>query len=46
VFYQAALVRRGADGFAPERSADVFLSSENILTVMDKVTGLYARVAV
>lgn len=46
MFYEAALVRRGVDGFAPERCADVFVSSENILSVMDKVTGLYARVAV
>jgi hypothetical protein len=45
VFYEAALRRRGADGFAPELCADVFLSSENILSVMDKVTSLYARVA-
>ena len=45
VFYEAALRRRGADGFGPELCADVFLSSENILSVMDKVTSLYARVA-
>lgn len=45
VFYEAALRRRGAGGFAPELCADVFLSSENILSIMDKVTGLYARVA-
>ena len=45
VFYEAALAQRGADTPASERSANVFLSSENILSVMDKVTGLYARLA-
>ncbi|HSV52408.1 MAG TPA: type IV pili methyl-accepting chemotaxis transducer N-terminal domain-containing protein [Burkholderiaceae bacterium] len=45
VFYEAALAQRGADTAASERSTNVFLSSENILSVMDKVTGLYARLA-
>lgn len=45
MFYEAALARRGVDGFAAELCANVFLSSENILSVMDKVTGLFARVA-
>jgi hypothetical protein len=43
VFYEAALARRDAGGAMPEQCANVFLSSENILSVMDKVTGLYAR---
>ena len=45
VFYETALAQRGSDASASERSANVFLSSENILSVMDKVTGLYARLA-
>jgi len=45
VFYETALAQRGSDTSALERSANVFLSSENILSVMDKVTGLYARLA-
>lgn len=43
VFYAAALTQRGADAASPERSANVFASSENILAVMDKVTSLYSR---
>lgn len=43
VFYEAALAQRGAATAASERSTNVFLSSENILSVMDKVTGMYAR---
>ena len=43
VFYETALAQRGAGAAMSERSANVFLSSENILAVMDKVTGMYAR---
>jgi nitrate/nitrite-specific signal transduction histidine kinase len=43
VFFEAALAPRGAGAAGPERSTNVFVSSENILSVMDKVTGLYAR---
>jgi hypothetical protein len=43
VFYEAALAQHGAGTAASERSTNVFLSSENILSVMDKVTGMYAR---
>ena len=43
VFYETALAQRGGDASVSERSANVFLSSENILSVMDKVTGLYVR---
>jgi hypothetical protein len=43
VFYEAALAQHGAGAAASERSTNVFLSSENILSVMDKVTGMYAR---
>jgi nitrate/nitrite-specific signal transduction histidine kinase len=45
VFYEAALAQRGADT-TTERSANVFLSSENILSAMERVTNLYARVSV
>ena len=45
VFYEAALARRAADGVTPEQCANVFVSSENILSVMDKVTSMYARLA-
>ncbi|MDR6539683.1 type IV pili methyl-accepting chemotaxis transducer N-terminal domain-containing protein [Variovorax soli] len=45
VFYEAALAQRGADT-TTERSANVFLSSENILSAMDKITNLYASVEV
>lgn len=43
VFYETALAQHGAGAAASERSANVFVSSENILSVMDKVTGMYAR---
>lgn len=43
VFYTAALAQRGAETASPERSANVFASSENILVVMDKVTSMYSR---
>ena len=46
VFYESAIAQRGVDSAVPERSGNVFVSSENILTVMDKVTGLYARLVV
>ncbi|MDM0071555.1 hypothetical protein QTI68_33825, partial [Variovorax sp. J31P207] len=43
VFYAAALAQRGVEIASPERSANVFASSENILLVMDKVTSMYSR---
>ncbi len=45
VFYEAALAQYGAGAASSERSVNVFLSSENILSVMDKVTGMYARLS-
>ena len=45
VFYETALKQDSA-GAGFERSTNVFLSSENILAVMDKVTGMYARLTV
>lgn len=45
VFFENAL-RHGADGAAgQQRSTQVFSTSENILEVMDRVTGYYARQA-
>lgn len=43
-FFDNALRRLGDGGPAAQRAADVFSTSENILQVMDRVTGLYARV--
>jgi hypothetical protein len=45
VFFQNAL-ERGVDGpKTAQRAEQVFASSENILQVMDQVTGLYARLS-
>lgn len=41
VFFDAALNRAGRPG--GREAAEVFVSSENILLVMDRITGLYAR---
>lgn len=45
VFFEAALEQRASSNSGSERAANVFMSSENILSVMDKVTGMYARAA-
>jgi len=42
VFYEAALRARASSG--SRATSDVFVASENLLQVMDKVTGLYARI--
>ena len=43
VFFDTALKRVGtADAGAAKPLTDVFVASENLLTVMDRVTGLYA----
>jgi hypothetical protein len=44
MFFDAALQRLQASGSTPKALADVWFTSENLLTVMDKVTGLYAAV--
>lgn len=41
IFFDSALNRAGRPG--GREAADVFVSSENILQVMDRITGLYAR---
>ncbi len=43
VFYTTALSQPASATASLERSANVFASSENILAVMDKVTGMYSR---
>jgi hypothetical protein len=42
VFFDNALHRGKESGLGPRRAADVFRASENILQVMDRVTGMYA----
>lgn len=43
-FFDNALRRVADAADSPQRAVEVFSSSENILQVMDRVTGLYARV--
>ena len=45
VFFDQGLRTLQAGASAPRLMTDVFTSSERILQVMDKITGLYARVA-
>lgn len=42
VFFDAALQRLGTAQSTFRQVSDVFVSSENLLTVMDRVTGMYA----
>lgn len=43
-FFDNALRRMSDTAQAAQRATDVFTTSENILQVMDRVTGLYARI--
>jgi nitrate/nitrite-specific signal transduction histidine kinase len=43
VYFSNALARLGEDRRDPRHAAEVFSSSENLLEVMDNITGLYAR---
>lgn len=43
-FFDNALRRLGDTAQSAQRAADVFTTSENILQVMDRVTGLYSRI--
>jgi hypothetical protein len=43
VFFENALQQGAASGLGARRGADVFRASENVLQVMDRVTGMYAR---
>ncbi len=45
VFFDNALARVGDASNAAVRAREVFVSSENILKVMDQVTGLYSRLS-
>ena len=45
VFFENALLHGGDGAAGLQRSGQVFSTSENILEVMDRVTGLYARQA-
>lgn len=45
VFFDNALSRSGERSGAEQHAFEVFSSSENILTVMDRVTGLYSQLA-
>jgi hypothetical protein len=42
IFFDAALQRLEAGAQRPKPMAEVFVASENLLSVMDRVTGLYA----
>lgn len=44
VFFDAALQRLEAGAQHPKSMTEVFVASENLLSVMDRVTGLYAAV--
>ena len=46
VFFENALQFGNQAGLGPRRAADVFRASENILAVMDRVTGMFARLTV
>ncbi len=45
VFFDNALSRAGETSGGIQHATDVFASSENILAVMDRVTGLYSRLS-
>jgi nitrate/nitrite-specific signal transduction histidine kinase len=45
VFFDNALARVEQDSGSARRAAEVFASSENILQVMDQVTGMYSQLA-
>ena len=45
IFFDAAL-KRLKDGATPRELTDVFTSSENLLSVMDRVTGFYSNIKV
>lgn len=45
IFFDNALSRVGERSGSSQHASEVFTSSENILQVMDKVTGLYSRLS-
>jgi hypothetical protein len=46
VFFENALQLGNAAGQGARRGSEVFRASENVLQVMDRVTGMYARLSV
>ena len=44
-FFDKALKNMQASGATTKPLSDVFVTSENLLSVMDRVTGLYAAIA-
>ena len=42
LFFNHGLGRPEGDGATPKLMSDVFVTSENLLTIMDRVTGLYS----
>jgi hypothetical protein len=44
VFFDNALARFGEASGSERHAEEVFATSENILTVMDRVTGLYSQI--
>jgi hypothetical protein len=46
VFFENALQLGNTAGQGPRRASEVFRASENVLQVMDRVTGMYARLNV
>ena len=43
VFFNHGLQRMEGDGASPKLMSDVFVKSENLLTIMDRITGLYSN---
>ncbi|MDR6856623.1 type IV pili methyl-accepting chemotaxis transducer N-terminal domain-containing protein [Variovorax guangxiensis] len=43
VFFNHGLQRMEGDGASPKLMSDVFVTSENLLTIMDRITGLYSN---
>lgn len=44
MFFNRGLQRLDGAGASPALMSDVFVSSENLLAIMDRVTGLYAEI--
>lgn len=46
LFFNHGLARLEGDGATPKLMSDVFVTSENLLTIMDRVTGLYSNLKI
>ena len=42
LFFKHGLARMEGDGASPKLMSDVFVTSENLLAIMDRITGLYS----